>query len=618
MPSQKNYRLDIQGLRAIAVLAVFLFHLEPRVVSGGFVGVDVFFVISGYLISGIILHKKSQQTFGFLDFYVGRFKRLLPVYLCFLIVTLVVSAFVYLPPDMLTVRDTIVWASAFLSNIHLAGLDNYFGASSQENPLLHTWTLSIEMQFYFLLPALLIWVKNKHQRWVFTLITVLLFGYSFVGGTFLQSKGAMYFSLLARMPEFLLGVLCYINEEKIKKYTYRYREILSWTGILLIILSCIFFSEEINFPGLWVLVPCLALFPILVHTDTGVSRMLSQKLFVHIGEISYSVYLWHWAMMAMMRYALDRLSFTILEMLIITVATYGVSYLSYRFVENSFRKTQNTRFYISMALPVAVLGFLSIKGIEYNKSLLRIPIEYIAPSFGLDSHGKTFEEVQYFGDTQKPNDSILLIGDSNALVYKNFFDKLGKEKGFNFRTLTNDIYPNIPYIAEEEIFSKRLQAQYENILKHTFPEVEKAKTIIFISAYSKEVPSIVPALEKWREALGAKKNIVFVSTFPLVSDNPIRNNRGIHKKPNKPNNYGIYYKHMPQEIVHMVEKYPNVHWIQIDFENWKGVELPFKNNISLYYDQRHLNMYGTDELRKDFGESVYQQLNQAIRLHKEK
>ena len=170
-----QYRYDIQGLRGVAVLLVFFFHLNANLLSGGFVGVDVFFVISGYLISGIILHKKEQNKFQFVDFYISRFKRLLPAYLVFLLVTFLAATLLYLPSDIIGVRNGVFWSSIFYSNKYLSTLDTYFGMSSQENPLLHTWTLAIEMQFYFLLPILLFFIKNKKLlNYVIFLITIVL------------------------------------------------------------------------------------------------------------------------------------------------------------------------------------------------------------------------------------------------------------------------------------------------------------------------------------------------------------------------------------------------------------------------------------------------------------
>ena len=298
-----QYRYDIQGLRAVAVLLVFFFHLNPNLLSGGFVGVDVFFVISGYLISGIILHKKEQNKFQFVDFYISRFKRILPAYLIFLLVTFLGAIMLYLPSDILGVRNGVFWSSIFYSNKYLSTLDTYFGMSSQENPLLHTWTLAIEMQFYFLLPILLFFIKNKKLlNYVIFLITIVLLGYSFVNSTYLHNKEMMYFSLPARIPEFLIGTLFVMNQEKIQNATKGGRDIISIVSVITILVSSVFFSGNTNFPGLWVLLPCLGAAFLLIDMEGVVSKFLSNKFLVHLGELSYSIYLWHWPVMVFIRY----------------------------------------------------------------------------------------------------------------------------------------------------------------------------------------------------------------------------------------------------------------------------------------------------------------------------
>lgn len=208
-----NYRADIQGLRALAVLMVFIFHLNSAYLPGGFIGVDIFFVISGYLISGIILRKKEQGNFRLTDFYMSRFKRIVPAYYFFLTVVLLAGIWIYLPMEIHELRKTGFFAAAFLSNVHLAALDNYFGAQSSENPLLHTWTLAVEMQVYFILPFLLVFLKKKFLKYVLTALIAVLFVYSFIRSTFLFEKDAAYFSLLARMPEFLIGTLAAVIEQ---------------------------------------------------------------------------------------------------------------------------------------------------------------------------------------------------------------------------------------------------------------------------------------------------------------------------------------------------------------------------------------------------------------------
>ena len=298
-----QYRYDIQGLRTVAVLLVFFFHLNPNLLSGGFVGVDVFFVISGYLISGIILHKKEQNKFQFVDFYISRFKRILPAYVIFLLVTFLGAIMLYLPSDILGVRNGVFWSSIFYSNKYLSTLDTYFGMSSQENPLLHTWTLAIEMQFYFLLPILLFFIKNKkYLNYVIFLITIVLLGYSFVNSTYLHNKEMMYFSLPARIPEFLIGTLFVMNQEKIQNATKGGRDIISIVSVISILVSSVFFNGNTNFPGLWVLLPCLGAAFLLIDTEGVVSKFLSNKFLVHLGELSYSIYLWHWPVMVFIRY----------------------------------------------------------------------------------------------------------------------------------------------------------------------------------------------------------------------------------------------------------------------------------------------------------------------------
>ncbi|WP_448636327.1 acyltransferase family protein [Pedobacter panaciterrae] len=202
-----EFRNDIQGLRAIAVLLVFTFHLSPQILPGGFIGVDIFFVISGYLISSIVLHKIDNNKFSLLDFYYGRIKRIVPAYLVLLIALAAISAFIFVPSDIAGLRKGLFWSAIFNSNNYFATLDNYFGASSNENPILHTWTLAVEMQFYLFLPILLLFIKNKKILILtLTIITLIFLGY----GTFevlSNNKGSMYYSLLARSPEFFIGVL---------------------------------------------------------------------------------------------------------------------------------------------------------------------------------------------------------------------------------------------------------------------------------------------------------------------------------------------------------------------------------------------------------------------------
>src|SRR5690606_31829851 len=173
-----QFRNDIQGLRALAFLLVFLFHLNSSWLPGGFIGVDMFFVISGYLITSILMHQKAKGTFNFLTFYEKRIKRIVPAHFIMLILVLIVAYYVFLFDDIKNLRGS-TWRSAlFISNLLFAKGQSYFGVGLNDNPLLHTLSLSIEMQFYFILPLILILIKNKYLPYVIGGLLFLLTGYS--------------------------------------------------------------------------------------------------------------------------------------------------------------------------------------------------------------------------------------------------------------------------------------------------------------------------------------------------------------------------------------------------------------------------------------------------------
>lgn len=607
-----QYRYDIQGLRAVAVLLVFFFHLNPNLLSGGFVGVDVFFVISGYLISGIILHKKEQNKFQFVDFYISRFKRILPAYLIFLLVTFLGAIMLYLPSDILGVRNGVFWSSIFYSNKYLSTLDTYFGMSSQENPLLHTWTLAIEMQFYFLLPILLFFIKNKkYLNYVIFLITIVLLGYSFVNSTYLHNKEMMYFSLTARIPEFLIGTLFVMNQEKIQNATKGGRDIISIVSVITILVSSVFFSGNTNFPGLWVLLPCFGAAFLLIDTEGLVSKFLSNKFLVHLGELSYSIYLWHWPVMVFIRYYhnIDNYVFTPLEQFIIIISTYLLAYLSYTFIENTFRKLKAKKFVFSMCVPSGLLASLIFYAPQLNLKMINFPQEYATPTIGINSHGRFYTGVEFMGDTNKKNDSILLLGDSYALVYKNFLALVGKEHGFNFRTVSNDTYPSFPGISEKDFSSKYTRYLYENIVKIADNELKNSKVVIIGSIYRKNITSLQEAIEKLVKNHPDKK-FIFISPIPRLDKNPVRINRGYKINKNKDNHYNVFYQDIPEGVKKIIDNNPNAYLISMDYHRLKG--LPFRNGITMYYDEEHMNEYGTTILANEFGNEFYKNLKKII------
>lgn len=590
-----QYRPDIQGLRALAVLFVFVFHLQPSWFSGGFIGVDVFFVISGFLVSSIILHKKEKGTFRLVDFYLGRIKRIMPVFLVLLLVVGLVGAWVYVWVDILHLRTSLMMAGVFNSNNYFAHLNTYFGATNQENPLLHTWTLSIEMQFYLLLPLFLLFVRKQYRSTVSLLLVMGLLGYSFYGSVYLNQQSEMYFSLWARIPEFLMGTLFALQAAPLQKIVKPYQNTVAWLAILGLLVCGFTFSHQTVFPGLWVIIPCICTGILLLTTNTQVNTLLSTKLGVHLGELSYAIYLWHWPIMAFVRYYTMRTDFTAYEMIGITALTYGISWLSYTYVERVFRTYPNKVFFSRFT----VLGvlFLGVGAGMYriNQYLFPIPKVYATPTFGMDSHDDTFVQAGPYGDvSESVVDSICLVGDSHALAYKGVLDKIGKEHHFSFWSVTNDRYPIIPTIDRRDFESESEYQQYKVLLEEFETVKKKSKIIFFASAWLEEVTSLEVAFSALVESLEPEQRLVILGDYPQLDRNPIRATRDFtfntHSK-----EIQIMKEVVPDYVREAIQNYPEqVLYLSFDFD--QATTLPYFNDTLGYYDAGHLNAFGSRKI----------------------
>jgi peptidoglycan/LPS O-acetylase OafA/YrhL len=594
-----KFRNDIQGIRGLAVLLVFIFHISGTTLSGGFIGVDIFFVISGYLITNILINKIDAQNLNLFDFYIGRIKRIAPLYYFQLIVVLLVAIFIYIPSDILLLRSDAVWASIFLSNKHLSETVTYFGPSSTENPLLHTWTLAIEMQFYFLLPIFLIVIKKKHISFFFIVLSLLLVAFSYYNSTFLLNKHSMYFSLFARVPEFLVGSLFAINHTKIQKIGIRFLNVISVVSLIVIVLCSVLFSETTNYPGIWVLLPCLATAFLLVNESNVINKSIfSNKIAVHLGQLSYSIYLWHWPIMALLRYYYNEYEFSFIQITSITVLTYLASYCSWHFIENYFRTMKIGKFVFQGGLVLISLLCLTFFLKQINSYFYPIPAMYSQPTFGLNSHSNSFKQVEFFGSAKSTDDSLLLIGDSHALIYKGILNTIGKRNDFNFRTITNDRYPNIPGLNRKDFPNDMLYKQYSDLIKDTNKEITRAKIIMVSSIWLSDIKSLPIALEKFLNNLDKSKVVIILPDYPVLDKNPIRINKSYLKKSNT-QQYNPTTIKTSKDISTILNNYPNVSFLKINYESSFN-DLPYNNDTLMYYDKGHLNYYGSQVFARKF------------------
>lgn len=604
--SLMEFRKDIQGLRAIAVLFVFIFHINSSWLPGGFIGVDIFFVISGFLISSIILHKLDNNRFSFKDFYISRIKRIVPAYYFLLLIVAFFGVFFFMTSDINVFRKSFFWSLLFNSNHYFTSLDTYFGASSSENPLLHTWTLAVEMKFYLFLPILLFLIKRKYLFKVIFVLTIILFIFGSIEIAN-NNKDQVYYSLLARTPEFFMGVLAALLTKKIN-IPKKSGLAISLSGITLLIISVFYINEHSSFPGALSFIPCFATTLLLVAPDNLIRKVLSHKFFVFIGEISYSLYLWHWPIMAYIRYYYNTNHFNLYQVLLITILSFLLSILSYYLIETPLRKKKGKSFVGVLSLLILINISAVFLIIPLNKKTSFLPIEFISPTVGMKSHSQTFEEVEVFGDTLSQNPKILFLGDSHALCMKPYLDYIGKRNSFSFKTITNDKYPTIPGLPSDIFTQHRYYKQYLNLIDHVTPLIAKCDIIILQYAGSGE--KLIAPVKELIHNLTPYQDLILFSDFPTLGKNPIKINRGILKNEKRNNVYTIKQSYPNNEILELIRSNSNCHYLDLTQSNvFKTV--PFYNDTIMYYDSGHLNLYGASEYAKDT-ERIFMKLLNSI------
>jgi peptidoglycan/LPS O-acetylase OafA/YrhL len=367
-----HYRADIDGLRAIAVLSVFAFHLHINLVRGGFVGVDIFFVISGYLIGSSILSDLAAGKFTFARFYERRVRRIFPAMFVAFLGTALLAYHYFLPSELVAFAKSMLAALLSVSNIFFWMTSGYFSAPAETKPLLHTWSLAIEEQFYVFLPIFLILAHRFFPRRLRASIIAIAVA-SFVASSVaaFTAPSSAYFLLHTRAWELLIGVLIALGVfPQISSAVVR--NAVAAGGLLLILVGILRYAPSTPFPGVAALAPCLGTALIIASGRNGTSlthRLLALKPLVFVGLISYSLYLWHWPIIVFQGLDLfvsGSLSMRTAKLLSI-VLSFIAAALSWRFVEVPFRHSQKRlaapalfRLAAAVAVVIAVVGFAAI------------------------------------------------------------------------------------------------------------------------------------------------------------------------------------------------------------------------------------------------------------------
>ena len=604
-----NLRLDIQGLRALAVLLVIIFHINEKWLPGGFIGVDVFFVISGFLISKSIIDQTDKKQFNFIRFFEGRIKRIAPAYYVMLLCVLAMAIFLYpanyFDPFIGQFRNTAL----FLSNrVFSLGLD-YFGPSNSEVVLLHTWSLGIEMQFYIIMPLLIYFSPKKWRLLILSGLSLLLLIYTEYHLRILGNKSAMYFSLPARSVEFLIGIL--INFLPSSQSVRKFAMPLAVFAFSIIIFSAFYLDSNSVFPGLSALPACLGTACLIWIKGSPVNRALALEPAVAVGNWSYSLYLWHWPVLSFYRFIYQENEIPAVAIIVLVLIFSALALISYYAIEAPSRKvSRGTLYYGFSVVMVVTLGFYLLS-IPLNEKAVPIPRSYIKP-VELSNHHR-YDGYRLYGDTSIADQHVFVVGDSHAHSLRPFFAKVAKEHHFNFSTVSMNSYPPLPgYAPEEMINNPTFDAEVYNELLPIVLERIKASKVIVLARVWEHTYDMDRQLQLLLKEMRPDQSLILLSDFATLDSNPVRTYRSFRK----PDDFSppVLKKPVKSRAIDELLKGNGSSFHYFDLyaaEFYKTA--PYYKDTLMYYDTGHLNFYGAESLADFKGEQFAKLVKTLLR-----
>ncbi len=480
-----SYRPDIDGLRAIAVLSVIVYHLDNRWLPGGFAGVDMFFVISGYLITLYVLQEQQLGRFSLAEFYRRRIRRIMPAALLVIAVTVLASQLLMRPEDAEFTARSAIWSIASVANVFfwLYQDSSYFAAASDELTLLHLWSLGVEEQFYVFWPLCLMaasLVGRRRGFWL-TVFVIALASFALAEWLFPKAPRFVYYMLPTRGGELLIGALIamLVNAGWADSFRRSTSNFLAAAGIVGLLYTLWATDSSQAFPGLQAGPPALATAALILagtHPSNSIVRLLSARPLVIIGLLSYSAYLLHWPIIALLRYG--GIEIDPLTAALVIMTTFALSWLTYRFIEQPARRSSSsfgkvfTRFLLIPGVALFALAAVILK--TDGMSLRPGSTQYIADIDRIRQSSRPAYAYASVCQVQKvstqllqnsrcvigPDSAIppaaLLLGDSNAAHYVGVLDEIANARGFRVRNLQIQTCPPILHAPGSQTVATRV------------------------------------------------------------------------------------------------------------------------------------------------------------------
>jgi peptidoglycan/LPS O-acetylase OafA/YrhL len=436
----KAYRPEVDGLRALAVVPVILFHAGVPGFAGGFVGVDVFFVISGYLIASIIYDEILEQRFSMVTFLERRARRIIPALYAVLLVSLPLGWFFMLPDNFENLGQSIVATVGVSNNILLWLTSGYWDLANEYKPLLHTWSLGVEEQFYLVFPLILLWLAPRGSRVTFVVFAIAALASLLAAEWFVRSEPLSAFFLLPmRAWELLVGVMFAVTCKRDRSHALQFGRLgdsLAWLGLALILVPVLLYDAKTPFPGLAALPPTVGTLLVIMFASeaNSVGRLLSQRILVAVGLGSYSAYLWHQPIFAFLR-LLSPNEPSSLAVILAIGATAVIAFVSWRFIEQPFRSKERYSRFAIFALTISVGGLLAGAGLAVDRQSgypARLPYVASATEGGGRAARRIYIDRVYslrseqFSSTESRK--VLLLGNSFARDFVNMVTECGYMK----------------------------------------------------------------------------------------------------------------------------------------------------------------------------------------------